>query len=419
MVSVIMITGFRRPLLWVTLGVLVVGAVACQRVALLAPAGSTITLTTLASALPLSGTTSLIAQVIEPAGTPPQRGTLVTFTTSLGTIEPVEAETDAGGRVLVTFKAGPQSGTATITALSGGVTTGSTGAIKIAIGAAAVATLAVTANPPTIGPGGKSTITATTNDSSGAFVAGIPVTFTSDNGSLNPAVATTDANGNATTVLTTSRTAKVTATSGASTTTGTTTTPAPTATVTVTVDPAPVVSITASPSNPTAGSTTTFTISAQPGTASSASIQNLTVSFGDGNSRNLGATQGSGIQVQHVYQNSGSYQATASATDTNGSVGTGSTVIFVGGATANFTSAQVGSAPTAVVTFNASSSTSSGGTITTYTWNFGDPASGGNNTGAGVVASHTYATAGSYTVTLTITDSAGRTATTQRTITVT
>src|SRR3954470_5497191 len=97
MVSVFMITGFPYPLRRAALpllALLAVTATACQRVALLAPAGSTITLTTLSSTLPLNGTTNLIAQVIEPSGTPPQRGTLVTFTTSLGSVEPVEAETD-------------------------------------------------------------------------------------------------------------------------------------------------------------------------------------------------------------------------------------------------------------------------------------------------------------------------------------
>ena len=109
-----MITGFR--LSRVALGVLAVMTIACQRVALLAPAGSTITLTSLAATVPLNGTTNLIAQVIEPAGTPPQRGTLVSFTTSLGTIQPIEAETDPGGRVMVTFKAGTLSGVATMIA---------------------------------------------------------------------------------------------------------------------------------------------------------------------------------------------------------------------------------------------------------------------------------------------------------------
>ena len=128
--------------------------VACDRVALLAPAGSTITLTPLATSLPLNGSTNIIAQVIEPAGTPPHRGTLVTFTTTLGTILPIEVETDAGGRVMVTFRAGTQSGTATIFAISGGVTTGTEGAIKIPIGAAAATGLALSAAPSTMLAGG-------------------------------------------------------------------------------------------------------------------------------------------------------------------------------------------------------------------------------------------------------------------------
>jgi hypothetical protein len=65
MVIAFMISGFRRPLLRVVLGLLMVMPIACQRVALLL-SGSTITLTTFATTLPLSGTTNLIAQVIEP-----------------------------------------------------------------------------------------------------------------------------------------------------------------------------------------------------------------------------------------------------------------------------------------------------------------------------------------------------------------
>src|ERR1051326_3228228 len=73
-------------------------AVSCQRVPLLAPSGSTITLTSSTNALPVGGTTQLIAQVIEPSGTPPHSGTQITFTTTIGSIEPAQAETDAGGR---------------------------------------------------------------------------------------------------------------------------------------------------------------------------------------------------------------------------------------------------------------------------------------------------------------------------------
>jgi large repetitive protein len=58
------------------------------------------------------------------------------------------------------------------------------------------------------------------------------------------------------------------------------------------------------------------------------------------------------------------------------------------------------------VLFDASASTAAAGnTIASYSWNFGD---GGR--GSGVTAGHAYATAGSYVVTLTITDTYGRTA---------
>src|ERR1700682_4202494 len=81
-------------------------AAACEKVPLLAPTGSTITMTTATNALPINGTATIVAQVLESAGTPPHSGTTVRFTTSLGTIEPADAQTDATGRVTVTFKAG-------------------------------------------------------------------------------------------------------------------------------------------------------------------------------------------------------------------------------------------------------------------------------------------------------------------------
>ncbi len=91
---------------------------ACQKVPLLAPTGSTITLTAGSTALSVNGTTDIIAQVVEAAGTAPQDGTSVTFTTTLGSIEPLEARTN-GGRVTVKFRAGTANGTAIITASSG------------------------------------------------------------------------------------------------------------------------------------------------------------------------------------------------------------------------------------------------------------------------------------------------------------
>jgi PKD repeat protein len=68
------------------------------------------------------------------------------------------------------------------------------------------------------------------------------------------------------------------------------------------------------------------------------------------------------------------------------------------------------------VAMNGSGSSDPDGSIASYAWNFGD-----NTTGTGVTPSHTYANAGGYTVTLTVTDNTGATgsATTSATVSAT
>jgi hypothetical protein len=509
MVIAFMISRLRRPsALTALLLAAAMLTVACQKVPLLAPSGSTITLTASATALPTNGSADIIAQVIEAGGTPPHSGTLITFTTNLGSVQPSEAETDLSGRVIVKYVAGAGSGTATITAISGGVSASGTNAIKIAIGAAAAGSVSVSAAPGTVAAsGGTSTVTAKVFDTSGNVLPGVPVNFTTDNGNLSASVATTDINGTATTQLTTNRTSKVTATAGVSTTTGgttTTTTTAPTATVTinvnaastiavgtaspsapyagqavtfpltftqnangspvsrvvvdfgdgsasqtitgqpsavthvystpgsytvrvtafdtfgdaangtgsVTVTPKPqlVVSLTTSTQTPSVGSPTIFTISATPTTGNA--ITSVTVNFGDGTQTTL---SGNTTSVQHSYTTAGTYSVTATATDSSGATGAASTVIVVGSATtATFTFSPDAPAVNTAVSFDATSSTSSS-TITNYQWNFGD-----GTTGSGVRATKTggYTTAGTYTVTLTVTDSSNHSATTSKQITV-
>src|SRR3954467_13903854 len=151
MLMAFMISRLRRASL--LLALLVSAAwltAACERVPLLAPSGSTITLTASTTALPANGTTDIIAQVIEAGGAPPHSGTLVTFTTSLGTVQPSSAETDIQGRVIVRYSAGTNNGTATITAISGGVSASGSNAIKIAVGTAAAGRVALNANPTLI-----------------------------------------------------------------------------------------------------------------------------------------------------------------------------------------------------------------------------------------------------------------------------
>jgi PKD repeat protein len=59
--------------------------------------------------------------------------------------------------------------------------------------------------------------------------------------------------------------------------------------------------------------------------------------------------------------------------------------------------------------FNGSGSHDAEGPIASYAWNFGDSNSGANNTATGQSASHTFSGAGTYQVTLTVTDSGGLT----------
>ena len=87
------------------------------------------------------------------------------------------------------------------------------------------------------------------------------------------------------------------------------------------------------------------------------------------------------------------------------------------------TSSTPNQAPTASFTYsknnlavstNASASSDSDGTISSYSWNFGDGA-----TASGVTASHTYAAAGSFTISLTVTDDGGATGAMSQSVSVT
>jgi PKD repeat protein len=107
--------------------------------------------------------------------------------------------------------------------------------------------------------------------------------------------------------------------------------------------------------------------------------------------------------------------ATLAGTSTvvNTATNWGTPAIFLGPdpATASFTY----SCNSLTCAFTGSGQAPSGATITNYAWSFGD---GTSTSGGSATTNHTYAAAGSYPVTLTITDSAGDTASTSQTVTV-
>jgi PKD repeat protein len=159
------------------------------------------------------------------------------------------------------------------------------------------------------------------------------------------------------------------------------------------------------------------------------------VSFwADKSNDNSGWTLPAAVSLRHQAVGSGNGRMTAALTDTT-PVGAGP----AGGLTAVGTSANrrgivwsivvapdttaPNLLPTAAFTsnctalactFDASGSTDPDGTITSYAWSFGN-----GTTATGVTANRTYAAAGTYNVSLTVTDDRGATNTTTRAITVT
>lgn len=412
------------PLLITALPTLV--AVSCNKVPLLAPSGSKIVVTTTATALPINGRADIIVQILEPAGTPPQDGTLVTFTATMGTVQPSEAET-SGGRVRVKFIAGTTSGTATIIATSGGSvpavagsgTTPGSDTVKIAIGTAAVGFLTVTATPTTLpASGGTSTIAATVVDTGGSTLSGISVSFAADAGSVSPTVVATDANGRAQTALTTARTAKVTATAGLPTGSGATAT-TPSNTVTVTVNTIQSIALgTVTPASPAVGQAVTIPITYAT-TSGASPVVRVAVNWGDGAVETFTGQPGA---ISHPYQSAGSYVAQVTGTDSSGDTTTTSASITVAPGPRPTVGLTVDSdnptANTVVIFTVTASETNSSATIRNTHLDYGDGSSVDLGSAASSSPRHTYTTPGTRVATATATDTNGRTATAQVTVNV-
>ncbi len=397
---------------------------ACDKVPLLAPANSTITLSANTLIVPTNGTTGLTAFVTESSGTPVQNGTTVRFTTTLGTVTPAETQT-TNGLAVATFQAGTSSGIAEVHAISGGATgstsgTGTTATttnvVKITIGAAAVNAVTLRANPSSVGPtGGAVELIATVITDSGSPVLNVNVTFTSDQGVLSAQTVPTDANGEARTVLTTAQKASVTATAGTKTSSA----------VTVDVRVGPGISVTCAPSTGTATNcsnvaasssnntaTVVFTVSKGSGTSN---LRDVTLDFGDGTSQSLGTLAGGSATVTHTYAGpTGSsprgYTATARATDVNNETTSAATNVLITPRAPLTVLLEVSLAPSSghptTATFTA---TVTGGDVLTYEWDFGD----GSATVTTTVnkTTHIYGNADHYTATVTVKTTDGRTGT--------
>jgi PKD repeat protein len=154
------------------------------------------------------------------------------------------------------------------------------------------------------------------------------------------------------------------------------------------------------PSNPSDHQRVLFDASTSQSPANNP-IVSYSWNFGDGG-------RGTGKTATHDYESANTYIVTLTITDGFGRSASTSQSLTVGagiGPTASFTFSPTDPVPGTTVNFNGSSSRPSPGrTIVSYSWDFGDGTSG-----SGVQASHRYPVLGSFTVTLVVTDDAGRT----------
>ena len=156
------------------------------------------------------------------------------------------------------------------------------------------------------------------------------------------------------------------------------------------------------PQEPDAGDTVSFDASRSdigPGHT----ITSYTWSFGDG-----GAA--TGVTASRAYANEGAYAVRLIVTDNLGAAVTRAKLVVVGTLTPPKAVIVSNAVAGLIVNFDGTTSTTEPGrTITNYAWNFGD-----NTSGTGATVQHTYtapfANNSEVTVTLTVTDSAGLTA---------
>ncbi len=170
-----------------------------------------------------------------------------------------------------------------------------------------------------------------------------------------------------------------------------------------------------SPSTPvTAGTQLTFDPSSS---ASTSPYSSATWNFGDGSSQFESHSAAMNV-VTHTYAQGGTYTVTETLVDNRGNLAVESQPVTVySNPTAGFTTTTALPYVGGATAFDASASSDpdSGVTITSYAWNFGD---GITATTSSPTTTHTFVQPGTYTVTLTVTNSVGLTSTTSNTVTI-
>jgi len=144
-------------------------------------------------------------------------------------------------------------------------------------------------------------------------------------------------------------------------------------------------------------------------------IKSFLWNFGDG-------TTSTSVVVSHAYDTPGSYLVTLTVTDYFDNQDIATVTVAAGDSAGPTAAIEIKQDPPYIIdqniTFDGTDSAVSedcgcGTTIVSYEWDFGD-----GETDSGSIVNHTYVTVGTYTVTLTVTDSNGKSAVTVTSVTV-
>ena len=170
-------------------------------------------------------------------------------------------------------------------------------------------------------------------------------------------------------------------------------------TATITTAGSPPVSRPGGPYSGLVSSSISFNGSTSSATATGATITGYSWSFGDGGT-------GTGATPTHTYTTASTYTVSLTVTDSNGSTNTATTTATISTSSNQPPVSSPGGPYSAAVStsisFDGLGSYDPDGTISSYSWTFGD-----GGTGSGSSPTHTYSVASNYTVTLTVTDNNG------------
>jgi PKD repeat protein len=360
----------------------------CKSAILSAPDTATLLLSVSPGTITQGGQATVRVVGFKSSGTPVPDGTVIFFFTDLGSIE-ASKETKGGVAEALFTSSDNRSGVATITVRSGNAES-TPDAVSISIGASALYTITVSADPIVLPIGGGTSLIRTiAYDESQNPLANIPVIFTTDKGRLDSkgSPVMTDNNGIAEDRLFTEETAEVTASSGEL---------AATLTISVTDNQPPTALFVYSPSSPKIGEKVFF--NGEGSTDSDSEFLSYEWDFGDGNGD-------SGKKVDHKYKALGTYTVILTVQDNHGNRSTVSQTVTVSqgeAPTASFIYSPTSPGIDETIYFNAEASGDDDSTNLSYQWDFGD-----GNSDSGKTVTHAFSSAGTYRVQLLVTDDDG------------